>query len=146
MNYKHGLSHTRLDNIYRTMKARCYKPKCRKYGQYGARGIRICDEWLKDKTAFFKWAEESGYREYLTIDRIDNDGDYSPENCRWADALEQANNKSSNVHIFYKGACYTMAEFCRKFNLNYKLFFVKYRRKGFSLEDAMNACKLQQGV
>lgn len=143
MNYKHGLSHTRLDNIYKTMKARCYKPECHKYHKYGARGIRICDEWLKDKVTFFKWAEESGYRDDLTIDRINNDGDYSPENCRWADFTEQANNKSSNVHVFYKGTCYTMAEFCRRFNLNYKLFHVKYRKKGFSLESAMEACRLQ---
>ena len=136
-----GLSHTRLDNIYKTMKSRCYTDTNNKYHRYGARGIKICDEWLNDKRTFFKWSLENGYDENLTIDRIDNDGDYCPENCRWVNNTVQANNKTTNVYVFYNGKTYTMAEFCRAFNLKYKMFHSKYRKHGMNLLEAMEVCR-----
>lgn len=85
----------RLSNILRVMKMRCYNPKHIYYNAYGGRGICICDEWRNDTGAFIEWALSHGYRDDLTIDRIDNDGDYCPKNCRWITRSE--NSKKSQI-------------------------------------------------
>lgn len=89
----HGGRHTRLYTIWKGMKNRCYNPKQAHYDIYGGRGITICDEWLNDFDAFQKWAIANGYRADLSIDRIDNDKGYSPDNCRWATTVEQNRNR-----------------------------------------------------
>ena len=83
----------RLASIYQGMKQRCYNTKCSRYKYYGSRGIGICDEWLNSPQAFYDWAMANGYQENLTIDRINNDGNYEPQNCRWVSMKEQATNK-----------------------------------------------------
>lgn len=133
---KHGGAGTRLYNIWKTMRQRCYNPQNGKFKVYGARGITICDEW-SDFVVFRRWALESGYNKNLTIDRIDVDGNYEPSNCQWADNNQQANNKTNNVIINYKGEIFTMSEFCKENNLNYKLFS-KYRKSGLSIDKLIN--------
>lgn len=83
----------RLHRIWQDMKTRCYNPKHESYKNYGGRGITVCEEWRKDFTAFYLWAIEHGYDKSLSIDRINNDGNYEPNNCRWATTKEQAKNK-----------------------------------------------------
>lgn len=99
----HGMSNTRLYRIYNKMKLRCYSKTNSAYKNYGGRGITICQEWLDDFMNFYNWAMKNGYRDDLSIDRIDNDKGYSPCNCRWATRKQQANNTRSTIFLTYNG-------------------------------------------
>lgn len=99
----HGKSNTRLYGIYRGMWCRCYNKNHEHYNQYGGRGITICDEWLHDFMNFYKWAINNGYDDNLTIDRIDNNKGYSPNNCRWVNQKIQLRNRKNTVKINYNG-------------------------------------------
>ncbi len=90
---KHGLRFTRLYGIWKNMIQRCYNPKAVHYDRYGGRGIKICNDWKDDPETFYKWAMSNGYTDELTIDRINNDGNYEPSNCRWITMKEQAQNR-----------------------------------------------------
>jgi len=112
-NTKHGKSRTRLYNIWIGMIHRCENKKHHIYCYYGGRGIKVCEEW-HDVNAFYKWAIENGYKEGLTIDRIDVDGNYEPYNCRWATMKEQVNNSRRNVFIEYNGERLTAAQWSER--------------------------------
>ena len=107
---KHGLSHTRIDNIYKSMISRCYHKENNRYARYGGRGIGVCDEWLRDKTKFFKWSFANGYSDDLTLDRIKVNENYSPNNCRWATQKEQQNNRTNTIHLTVDGVTHTISE------------------------------------
>ena len=102
---KHGLTGTRIMKIWTMMKIRCYTKTYDGYWRYGARGIRVCDEWLHDVAAFAEWANNHGYSTKLTLDRVDGDKGYCPENCRWATQTVQTRNRgiNSNNNSGYKG-------------------------------------------
>ncbi len=95
-NTTHGKRKTRLYRIFIHMKDRCYRESDKRYKDYGGRGITICQEWLNDFQAFYDWAMANGYKEDLTIDRIDVNGNYEPSNCRWTTWEEQAKNKRNS--------------------------------------------------
>lgn len=107
---KHNQSHTRLHDIWMGILKRCYNPNAKRYKIYGAKGIRICDEWKNDFSCFYQWAIENGYKDNLTIDRIDNNKNYEPENCRWVDYKTQARNKSSNTLLTFNGETHCISE------------------------------------
>jgi len=117
-NLKHGYRKTALYNSWRNMKKRCYKTNCAQYKDYGGRGISICDEW-DDFINFKDWALSNGYCENLTIDRRDNDKNYSPTNCRWVTMKIQNNNKRDNHYLTYNNEIKTLSEWSEKYGINY---------------------------
>lgn len=110
----HGMSREPLYNIWTTMKARCLSTKSKAYPIYGKRGITICDEWKENYPQFKKWAIEQGYKKGLTLERIDNNGPYNPQNCTWASRTIQANNRRNNRLISFNGKTLTMAQWSKR--------------------------------
>lgn len=97
---KHGMCGTRIHRIWKVMKNRCYNKNTEDYQKwYGSRGITVCDEWKNDFMSFYKWSMDNGYRDDLTIDRVNANGNYEPSNCRWVDWKTQANNKRTSKKI-----------------------------------------------
>ena len=116
----HGHCYEKIYRVWMTMKARCINPNAKEYHNYGARGIRVCDEWF-DFMTFYKWAQENGYKEGLTIERNDYNGNYEPSNCRWASAKEQSNNTRRNHLIEINGVTHTLSQWCEIYNRKYYL-------------------------
>lgn len=144
-NTKHGEASTKLYGIYRGIKIRCYDPNHQDYQRYGQRGIAMCEEWKNDFQAFRDWAYANGYNEEVlpngrvkwTIDRIDNNGNYCPENCRWITLQEQACNRSSNYRIEYKGKTQTIAEWAKELGMPYITLHDRLLRNNCDLEKAL---------
>lgn len=127
INFKHGMSGTRLYRIWAEMRLRCSKDSpAAKY--YRDKGIRVCNEWDTSAKNFFDWAFSSGYNDSLTIDRIDNSKGYCPENCRWVTMAEQQANKTSNIYIVYNGEKCCLRQACRKIGFPYKLAHQRYSK------------------
>ena len=118
LKYSHGLCKTRLYRIWCAMLTRCSNSEFTEFDRYGGRGIKVCDEW-QEFLPFYEWAMANGYADNLTIDRIDNDGDYRPGNCRWATRSEQNNNTKKNHYITYNGKTHTIAEWSRITGIKY---------------------------
>ena len=112
---------------WHSMMDRCENPNVQNYGLYGGRGIRVCDEW-HDIQEFEKWAEQTGYEPGLTLDRIDVNGDYCPNNCRWATRKEQANNRRNTLHITFLGETHTLSEWAEILGVNRSTLNNRYHR------------------
>lgn len=132
-----GLSKTRINNIYHNMKTRCNNKKSRRYKNYGGRGIKVCDEWNNNFLAFYNWSINNGYKDNLTIDRIDVNGDYEPSNCRWVTLKEQFYNKTDNVFYEINGEKKCLAELCKDYNMPYQTVRKRLER-GKSIEESLN--------
>lgn len=117
-NYKHGNSKTKLYRIWAEMKGRCLCKTNKAYKNYGGRGITVCDEWKEDFTAFKTWALSHGYREGLTIERIENDGNYCPDNCKWIPKSEQPKNRRNCHYITFNGETKTLSEWSRELHID----------------------------
>lgn len=124
---KHGHSHERIFYTWFDMIKRCENPKSSNYCNYGKRGITVCEEW-HDFMTFRSWALNNGYADDLTIDRIDCKKGYYPDNCRFANEREQANNRRSNTRITINGETHTIAEWARIANINYSTLRLRYLR------------------
>lgn len=135
-NYKHGGKGTRLYNIWCGMKNRCYNKKDAHYPRWGGRGIIVCSEWLLAFDNFQKWAMHNGYADDLSIDRIDNDGNYCPDNCRWIPMSEQNNNQRSNRLITYKGQTMNLKKWSDKLGINYGTLLSRLDESKWSVEKA----------
>lgn len=133
---KRGVPHNDpLYNTYRGMLQRCYNSNLDKYNDYGARGIKVCDEWQQFDD-FKKWSIKNGWEKGLSIDRIDVNGDYCPNNCRWADPITQANNKRNNRLIEYNGELKTMKQWADYAGISY--FTLRQRLdSGWTIEEAI---------
>lgn len=135
-NAKHGLSGKKIYSVWDAMMSRCYNINQKSYKDYGARGVSVCDEW-HDPKAFVEWSKVSGYKEGLSIDRIDVNGKYEPSNCRWATRIEQANNKRSSHLITYNGKTQTVKQWANEIGIKYQTLLMRLNERGWSVEKAL---------
>lgn len=135
-NKTHGLSKTPLYRMWRSMIYRCEDPKHSAYKRYGGRGITVCEEW-HDFETFKKWVDETKPNGNATVDRIDNNQGYSPDNCRWADMSTQANNRRSNRAISYNGETHNLMEWSKILGFNYKRVHNRMNKLGWSFEKSI---------
>lgn len=157
-NAVHG---DRLYCVWQDMKSRCYYEKSKSYSNYGGRGIEICDEWLNDYKNFRDWAYRNGYDENAprgecTIDRIDVNGNYEPNNCRWISNLEQQRNKRPSSEwkkrtkkrtsfLIYNGEKISKYELCKQHGISQEAFNYRIKEKNMSIEDALKTPKITSG-
>ncbi len=139
-NLKHGFRRTgekseRLYVLWKAMRERCNTPSCSCYKHYGARGIRVCKEW-DNYLAFKEWALSHGYSDELTLDRIDFNGNYEPENCRWATYKQQANNTRANHYLTINGVTKTMTEWSEVSGISAATIWARLHR-GWGVKDAV---------
>ena len=133
----HGGRHEILYNIWCAMKERCNNPHNKRYERYGGRGITVCDEWQSDYAAFRSWALENGFDDGLTIDRINGNGNYSPNNCRWVTTAAQNRNYSRNHLLTYKGETLCLADMADKYGVNRATVLFRLK-SGKSVEEALS--------
>lgn len=138
---KHGGKKKRLYHVWLSIKERCYNINDNRYKNYGGRGITVCDEWKDDYAAFEVWAIENGYDENAqygecTIDRIDFDKSYSPDNCRWISLKEQNNNRTTTIWLTHNGKTQTLLDWAKELQINPKTLRTRINR-GWSTEDVL---------
>ena len=128
-NSTHGLSkiNKRLYRIWKGVRSRCNIPSASGYKNYGGRGIKVCQEW-DDYYVFYNWATDSGYSEFLTIERIDVNGDYNQKNCKWITKKEQSQNTRNSIKTKVNGELMTLSQISKKYNINYGTLFSRFKK------------------
>lgn len=127
----------RLYRIWKGMRQRCNNPSSAAYKDYGGRGISICEEWEEGFVNFRDWALANGYQDNLTIDRIDPDGNYCPENCHWITRKQQNDNKRDTIKFSHNGEFLTLSEWSKKYNINYQTLYDRIFGQKMSFEEAI---------
>ena len=133
-NTTHGYGNSRIYKTLKNMKRRCYNPKCEAYENYGKRGIKVCDEWLSSVESFYNWAISNGYDDNLTIERIDVNGNYSPENCCWIPQSKQNLNRRNSINITIDNITKNLVDWAKEFNINQNTIKGRYQQ-GVPIED-----------
>lgn len=126
----------RLYRIYHNMRNRCHYKKHDRYKNYGGRGIKVCDEWLNSYKSFENWALTHGYNDNLTIDRIDANGNYEPNNCKWSTKKQQSRNTTKNVYLTYNNETMIIKDWATKLNTNYATILSRYHR-GWAVKECL---------
>lgn len=134
--YTKEQSESPLYHVWSSMKARCLRTTDHSYKNYGARGITICEEWLNSYVAFYEWSIANGYQQGLSIDRIDVNGDYCPENCRWANNSMQSRNKRNNIYIEHNGESKILTDWAKGMDIS-KSGLAKRINAGWDIEEAL---------
>ena len=130
----HGLRKTRLYGIWSNIKTRCYNVNDPHYERWGAKGVVMCDQWRNDFKVFYDWAMSHGYSDELTIDRINNDGNYEPSNCRWVTLAENNRNKVHVRYITYNGKTQTIGQWTKELGLGKETIRERLKRGWTEIE------------
>lgn len=142
---KHGKTGNRVLGIWYGMRKRCYYEKDRHFADYGGRGITICDEWKNDFQPFYDWAMSHGYAENLTIDRIDVNGNYCPDNCRWITNEEQQNNRRTSHYLTYNGETHTIKDWAKITGIKYRTLLGRINSYKWDTEKALTVATKTRG-
>lgn len=135
--FKHGLSRTPIYEAWKGMKGRCNCSSDVAYKNYGGRGIKVCSEWENDPIAFYNWSINNGWKKGLSIDRIDNNKGYSPDNCRWTTKTVQNRNRRCVLSITYKGETHTLKEWSKITGINYQTLLSRINTLHWSIEKTL---------
>lgn len=133
---KYKKEYLSLRCIFKGIKNRCYNKKSNNYNRYGAKGISICKKWLDNPLSFCEWALQNGYKKGLTIDRIDTNGKYEPNNCRWVDYTTQCRNRKNSLTFTINDICLPLIEWCKIYNMPYQAVLKRLKRK-WQIEKAL---------
>ena len=134
---KHGKRKTSIYRTYAHMKERCNNPNCKDYKYYGEKGVKVCEEWQDNFQAFYDWAMVNGYNDTLTIDRINVNGDYTPDNCRWVTMKVQCNNKSCNIQITYNGKTQNLKQWSDELGISYRTLYQRISVRHWDTDKAL---------
>lgn len=136
----HGLKHHRIYSIWKGIKQRCYNKNSSEYKNYGGRGIELCSQWLNDFQHFYDWAVSNGYKDNLTIERDNVNGNYESTNCRWIPLVEQFNNTTKSRFLLFEGQIKTLSQWGREFRIKPSAISERLKR-GQSVEHALRSIK-----
>lgn len=134
----HGHTGSRLHSIWFNMKKRCTNTNSDAYKNYGGRGISVCDKWMSDFKSFYDWSLANGYDDSLTIDRINNDGNYEPSNCRWVSRKVQNCNSRNNRYLTYNGITKTITDWAADLGIERRTITARLDKLGWSVEAALS--------
>ena len=135
--FKYGKTNTRLYRTWRHIINRCYNENVPDYLNYGKRGIKMCEDWRSDFMPFYNWSMANGYNDTLTIDRIDNNGNYEPNNCRFIDYKQQQRNTTRTKHITINGETHCLKDWCIILGLNYSTITARINKLNWTIERAL---------